>query len=178
MVSIGERLFLAAWPDDDVREKLTEARDRLGLRDGRPIPAGNLHLTLVFLGSVDPSRRACIEQAAAAVRARGFELAFEHVQWRAKTGIVWLAAAEIPAAVVELVGALHAALAGCGQEAEKRPFRAHITLARNVGRFQRQLPIAPIRWQVEDFCLVASRLKPGGSEYSVRQRWPLSTGAP
>ena len=45
------RLFYALWPDEPLRERLAEAaRDAVRQSGGRPVPAGNYHLTLAFLG--------------------------------------------------------------------------------------------------------------------------------
>lgn len=63
------RLFLAADPPAPMRERLAElARDAAARWGGRAVPDINLHLTLCFLGRVDPRAGAAL---VAAVRELG-----------------------------------------------------------------------------------------------------------
>ena len=168
----AKRMFLALWPDDAVRAQLVAARRALDLNDGRLVSPQNLHATLVFLGAVDPLRRACVEQAAASAGGRSFELVLAQAEWR-RGGVVWLAAAEIPAALRDLVASLNAALAACGHEPERRPYRLHVTLARDVRGRARRRAVSPIDWRAGEVCLVSSETAPDGSAYCVERRWPL-----
>lgn len=172
----AQRLFLALWPDDAVRAELESACRRLTLHGGRMIAPRNLHVTLAFLGAADAARRTCIEQAAGAVAGRAFEFALTRVEWRRKGGMAWLTASDVPPALRELIASLNAALLPCGHAPESRPYRLHLTLARNVRSIGRDRAIAPVSWRAHDFCLVSSRLGAGGSEYTVERRWALAGG--
>ncbi|MDH5265059.1 MAG: RNA 2',3'-cyclic phosphodiesterase, partial [Betaproteobacteria bacterium] len=58
------RLFFALWPDAAARAALADlARATANRYGGRAVPAANLHLTLVFLGEVDPARIAALRRA-------------------------------------------------------------------------------------------------------------------
>lgn len=171
------RLFFALWPDERVRSDIVAAIADLKSR-GRVVASRNLHVTLVFLGSCDAPRRECVERAAAAVSADAFELTLTHAQWRRNRGMVWLGAADVPAALTALVGSLERELVVCSHVSEPRAYRAHVTVARDIRRFAReQRSIAPIRWPVSDFCLVSSTLTPSGSEYAVVGKWKLRANA-
>lgn len=169
-----ERLFVALWPDDGVRAQLAEACSRLSLQGGRVIASQNLHVTIVFLGNADAERRVCIEQALGSVGGSAFNLTFTHVEWRRRAGIVWLAADEVPAPLLTLVAELQTALTACAYPPESRPYRLHLTLARDVAQGPRRQAIAPIRWRTCAVTLASSRLTPKGSEYSVVRQWPLA----
>lgn len=169
----SQRLFLALWPDDGVRAQLETAAQPLAGQGGRVIAAPNLHVTLVFLGAADTARRACIEAALATVRGEPFEFTLTRLEWRRRTGIAWLAADEIPAALHALLQAVNATLVPCDHVAESRPYRLHVTLARNVRRPVRAQAVAPIRWRADEFCLVSSALTPQGSRYTVERCWRL-----
>jgi hypothetical protein len=53
----GRRVFFALWPDDGLRTSLWRAtREAVRASGGQPMPAHNLHVTLVFLGSVADRR--------------------------------------------------------------------------------------------------------------------------
>jgi 2'-5' RNA ligase len=57
---------------------------------------------------------------------------------------------------------------------QHRPrLRAHVTLARGVSSSQPSLPVAPLRWPVQEFVLLDSVPAAGGSRYSILGRWPL-----
>src|SRR5579883_616458 len=61
------RLFFALWPDEAMREAMVQAiREPVRASGGRPVHAGNLHVTLAFLGAV-PERR--LTELAEAARA-------------------------------------------------------------------------------------------------------------
>lgn len=168
-----ERLFLALWPDETVRTALAALCVRADSGTGRPVPADNIHLTLVFLGSVDAERRACIEDACAAVQVPAFALTLANLHWHARRRMVWVAPVEVPARLSELVGILNSRLTRCGFVPEARPFRAHVTLARDVRRRIAQRPFDAIRWNIGEFCLVDSRPGVRGSVYTICRRWPL-----
>lgn len=174
MVGVTERLFLALWPDGSAREALDAVSRSLRLKGGRLVAADNLHVTLVFLGNVDAARRLCVEQAVASVRGRAFEFVLTAVAWRHKTGIVWATAPEVPAALLDVVASLQSALTVCQYLPNPRPYRPHVTLARDVVAGPRWQAIAPVVWRSAEVCAVSSRLTPAGSDYTVVRRWPLS----
>ncbi|MDX1489425.1 MAG: 2'-5' RNA ligase family protein, partial [Acidiferrobacterales bacterium] len=84
-----QRLFLALWPDDDVRNRVVALISKL-LRagDGRAVGRENLHATLFFLGPTDSRARDCIERMASALEGRTFSLMLDRVEHRPKQGIV------------------------------------------------------------------------------------------
>ena len=173
----GERLFFALWPDGRVREALAGlARQHHSRTGGRPVAPENLHLTLVFLGSVDRRARERLEQGAREVVGETFVLPLEHLGHWPRPRVLWSAPGESPAALLGLVRALRALSAHCGVEPETRPFSAHLTLARKVSRAPRTGPHPVIRWPVAGFCLVRSHTLPGGARYEVLRSWALRRG--
>lgn len=174
-----ERLFFALWPDEPTRLGLIEVTAQL-LAPGtaRRVPTVDLHLTLVFLGAVDAQARRCCERAAAGVHAEKFSLVIDRAGCWKRRGIAWAGASEQPAALALLVQRLNAALAGCGFEPETRPYRAHITLARNARQAKPRLAIVPLRWDIDRFYLVVSRppparTTPASGRYEVLRYWNL-----
>jgi 2'-5' RNA ligase len=169
-----ERLFFALWPDDDTQSALAGiAKARLPAAGGRLIRAQNLHLTLVFLGSVDAGARACAERAAASLRAPAFELEFRRLGYWPRPRLLWSAPEQVPEGLTMLESMLRDALSACGHAPESRPFRAHITLARKLRSPLDDTSHAPIRWPVSDFHLVASQTLANGARYQPLVSWPL-----
>ncbi|MCC7411314.1 MAG: RNA 2',3'-cyclic phosphodiesterase [Gammaproteobacteria bacterium] len=172
------RLFFALWPPERVRLCVVEAQHRALPPGVRPAPAGNVHMTLVFLGELDAAARACAERAAAAVVVRGFALRLEKVGWWPAFGIVWLAPDALPAALAALQSALTGALGDCGVARETRAYRPHLTLARRARRPRLRRLVQPICWEVEDFHLLESLAGPRGVIYVSRRHWALAPAAP
>ena len=67
-----------------------------------------------------------------------------------------------------------AALADCGFEPERRPYAAHVTLARKARPLRFQELQRPLSWLVGDFVLVASRTGGEPPRYRVLKRWRLA----
>jgi RNA 2',3'-cyclic 3'-phosphodiesterase len=61
----NRRLFFAFWPDAEVQVAFAHAaRKAVKASGGQPVPMKNIHLTLVFLGSVPESRLSGVMSAA------------------------------------------------------------------------------------------------------------------
>ena len=146
--------------------------------DGRPIAAGNLHVTLAFLGSVGRERLDVLRALAREeVRAGApVHLRFETLQHWRRPRILCATAA---AAAVEASGAavlaarIRTAVLAGGFSPDLKPFHAHVTVARQVARVPAQQAMAPVSWHCTAFALVMSTTGPGGSVYSVVETYPL-----
>lgn len=171
----SERLFFALWPDAAIQQQ-AYARVQANLRrgGGRPVRPENFHITVAFLGEVAQERRPCIERAAGRVRAPAFDLVLERIGYWRRARVVWLGPAERTPEPPALVPALWSALEECGFTPETRPFFPHLTLVRKANRGPRGQLVEPVKWQVRDFVLVASRMESDGVRYEVMQRWPLA----
>jgi 2'-5' RNA ligase len=174
MTDRAARLFFAAWPAPDVQQALA----RLGLElrpacGGRAIPAGNIHLTLVFLGDVARERVPRLEALALAVSAPRFELSVDRVQYWRHNRIVWGGVAQCPAAILALVGQLEAGVAGEGFRVERRPYVPHVTLLRDARRAPARAAVSPVTWPVGRFALMESVPRDRGRVYEVLREWPL-----
>jgi len=141
-------------------------------------PAANLHLTVRFIGNVG---RALVEAIADQLAARSL-LAFDlelgnlgtfghgrHVR------VVWQGLHAGADAVTALAAQVDAECAAAGLVGEKRPFQAHLTLARARPRDGAELPPLPepprlSAWRASELVLYASRLSRTGATYD-----PLST---
>lgn len=168
-----QRLFFALWPDAAARRALARvARARLR-GPGRVVAPELLHCTVLFLGSVHGNVRACMEAHAEGLTVPAFDLDLVRVGSWSRAGVLWAAPAATPPALEALAAGLRAGAAACGLEVDRRPFRAHVTLARKVSRGQRPAGIDPIPWHVDRYTLVASETRPEGPRYSVVREWPL-----
>ena len=169
----SKRLFLALWPDIQVRAQLTQICTLLNA--GRRINPANLHLTLVFLGATQPAQQACYEHVLAQIKVPGFELHINQLGYWCRSGIVWLAPKIMPPELFQLVGQLKSVLQDCNFMPEKRPFKAHITLARKFPASAWPLPATPyeidIYWRINRFALLESVFIKEGVQYQEIAAW-------
>jgi 2'-5' RNA ligase len=168
------RLFFAAWPAPEIQRALGKlALDLKPGCGGRAIPAGNIHLTLAFLGDVEVSRMPQIEALAAKAAAPRFELTVDRVQYWRHNRVVWAGVAQCPAAARQLVGQLESGLAGEGFRVERRPYVPHVTLLRDAQRAPAEERVPAIAWPVARLALVESVPRDRGRAYEVVREWPL-----
>jgi 2'-5' RNA ligase len=167
------RVFLALWPDAEVRRRLRALLDAMTVRSGRPELLANLHVTLVFIGDIEAGRVAAIERAAAGVSGAAFDLVLERVGYWNRPRILWLGPRSIPPALFALVRDLRAALAGCGMTPETRPYLPHMTLGRKVMHAPAEAAAGPLSWRVESYSLLESVPSERGRVYRELAAWPL-----
>lgn len=146
-----------------------------------------LHITLLFLGDVEPDRAVDARAAARDLPLEPFEL---EVHGLGSFGSplnprhVW-AGVQPQTAIAELHAALAARMTGLGPLPEKRDFRPHVTLA----RFGKQPgSVAALLDEYQDcsfgsftvsyFVLFESRRAEHGSVYSVVERFGLTKTRP
>lgn len=141
---------------------------------GRFTEAGNLHLTLKFLGEVPPARLGDIREAMSALHAEVFALECLGIEMLNKNGIVSVRIGGEVGKLAALQAGLEDTLSGKGFQKEGRAFRPHITLARNFralpGCDIAAIPYRRQRFTVREMTLFESRREAGRLVY-----WPLFT---
>ncbi len=152
----------------------------------RRVAAQNLHLTLAFLGEINPaeadSAAAAIRIAAADLVPFGLRIEGELAAIGARRRVL---AAAVRGDIEELIAVwtrLREALAESGFQATERRFLPHLTLARArpqaTARQRRaiwraaesQLESLQVEFQVRDIGLYQSRLGPSGASYRLLAR--------
>jgi len=151
------------------------------------------HLTLLFLGEVDPHRVAPIAEALAPVGAKfaPFEVTLEHVGGfpsADRPRVVWLGATEGASALTELALRVRQALPGWGDERGGATFVPHLTLfrvrsardrARALELLSGRAPPPPSRrFRVAEFVLKESVLSARGATHRTVASFPLAGPGP
>jgi len=168
------RLFFALWPGAAASVMLAKAGERLhGVCGGRRTRAETIHLTLAFLGEVEPERIGDLLALAGEIRAPAFGFNLTRFGWWSHNRIAWAAPDETPAELTLLVDALRESLLGAGVRFDTKSFVPHVTLLRKADCGKSTLPVGEIEWRAEDFVLVGSALGESGAAYKVLGRWPL-----
>ncbi|MEM0129101.1 MAG: RNA 2',3'-cyclic phosphodiesterase [Thermoplasmata archaeon] len=154
-----------------------------------PPPAADAppHLTLRFLGEVDPARRGALESAgrSAARRVAPFPAVLAPIgafPSARDPRIVWIGVEEGRPTLARLAEGLQAALGKEGFPPDPRPFVPHATWrrirsaadrARAAEWLARGRLAAPIRAPIGRLELVESRLSPGGALHTTLATFPL-----
>ena len=174
------RAFFALWPDGDARDRLAALASEVAARTrGRAPPAGNLHVTLAFIGEIPTARVEALRTIGAAVAARAapFALTLDCTGTFRGTGITWAGSSRVAAPLAGLERDLSDALAVQDFDVERRPFSPHVTLARRSRAPQNGSLGAPIGWTVTRLVLNASETLSGASRYRDLATWPLGPRA-
>jgi 2'-5' RNA ligase len=173
------RLFFALWPEPSLRAAIAEhVRPVVARVAGQVQRPDQWHVTLEFLGPVSAARVPDVLEAAGAVRGASFELVFDRIEHWLRSGILCFTASTFPPGLGPLVADLRASLATRGFETERRPFRAHLTLARRVPVGEAASECVPLAWPATRFTLVESTAASGGSAYRPLHSWLLCPAAP
>lgn len=169
------RIFFALWPDDALRQQI-ERNAQAAIQDagGRRIPAGNFHVTLVFIGAVPQERVSAAKVAASETTGRAFTLSLDMLESWTGADVLVYSGERPPAALGELVDRLRISLLRHQFALQRQTFKPHVTLVRNLPRRLSRRPLPALNWRVDDFVLVESRQGPTGSIYTVMDRWPLA----
>jgi len=167
------RLFLALWPSPAEQLRLAE----LGqfAPGGRRIKPANLHLTLAFLGATGAEQLDCYQHALQDIAVPTLTLLLDRFGFWPKPGILWLAPSQSPPALKDLVSELNRRLQDCGYTPDRRPFSAHVTLARQYAGPWPKANFEPFAWTVDRIALVESLNTPAGVHYQVLNYWPAGT---
>jgi 2'-5' RNA ligase len=178
------RLFVALPLSEDARQALsTIVRERVpaGL-PGRAVPPRNWHLTLRFLGDVDP---VAADRLAAALDGADLGGAFS-VSWGRlgafprpqRATVLWIGLADGADPLAALAARVEECARDAGFPAEDRPFRAHLTLARirpdrDVRSLVEGFDPAGVTMTADHISLYRSHLGSGGARYEAVEEFPL-----
>ncbi len=168
-----KRLFFALDCAPAQRKSIAQWRSALQLRNGRPVPAENFHLTLMFLGAVEVAHIAEICTAASKVRVPGVPLkvALDRLDvWR-RAGVLVLAPEQASPELLRLVYGLEQAMLPFGFEDSPKEFRPHLTLMRDY-----RVPVPESATPPEFFlradCFTLFESHKG--RYRALAQWPLA----
>jgi len=183
------RCFVAIALDETWRNALgrvVAAQDRR-VRDVRWCTPDQLHITLKFLGTVEPERLARVGEVLRAASREGTPFSLRRgpigaFPSRGYPRVLWCGVEDPEGHCAAWVRRAEPLFEDIGFAHEQRPFHAHITLARSrspagARRLQQAaqaiaLPGLPAL-QVDEVVLFESRLRPQGAQYSVVERFAL-----
>jgi 2'-5' RNA ligase len=167
------RLFFAAFPDGETRRRIASAAAALVLGDGaRLMPCENYHMTLAFVGEVSNAQAASL-RAIGPFEVPAFTVRLDTYEHWQRSEVVVLAASRCPPALHDLQCKLRGELDRQEIAPDPRPFRPHVTVARNAVQALEQQAMSELLWPVTAFQLVRSVRSGAGASYTVVDRWSL-----
>lgn len=186
------RLFVAlaipAAVRDNLAALLKDLRDlslRLGDKRGRWVRPENLHVTLKFVGEAADTKLEGIRDALAKIRSDApVDLQFRGLGYfpnEKHPRVLWVGL-NASSNLALLAEDIDRALEPQGVAPEKRAFAPHVTLARFEPPGLHEKLGAAIQknsqrefgsFQVRDFHLIESKLRPSGAEYTTLASFPL-----
>ncbi len=178
------RLFVGLAIADEVKQTLERVTLRLRAKDDglRWSTPDQWHVTLAFLGEVGDEARGRLARELAEVRLAPVRLQMDGLGLFERVGILH-GKVEVTPELLRLYEAVAAGVRRAGLEAEDRPYRAHVTLARSrnrdgrktIERLRRASDQQRLneRWEATEFLLYQSKLSPKGSTYIVQGRFAL-----
>lgn len=179
---VKDAAFSAA---DALRCRLADARLRV---DAKWVPRDNLHITLWFIGEVTDDRARAIRDALAPASAvPAFDVHLAGLSAFPPSGaprVFWIGLRSGADAMAALNAEVGARLAPLGCEPERRPYSAHVTIARvkelasrsdaaGIRRIAHSLAADAGVSRVSAVTLFRSRLSPKGAAYEPLLRVPL-----
>lgn len=184
------RLFCAVELPDGLRSRVAERVRRLrsefpDVRASWERPE-KLHITLKFLGDVEPARVEALSGAAARAvsNIEPFELSVNEpgsFPPKGEPRVLWLGIVDASGRLAVMQRALETECAAVGFPREPRAFKPHLTLARirspqgarELAASHRETPFEPQRFKVTELVLMRSELGPSGSRYTPLSRHAL-----
>ena len=182
------RLFLAIELPDDVRSHLLEARKRLeaGLPKISYTKGENLHVTLKFLGDVDPKRVTAITESLATIKPPRIELRATGIECFPNRGPVRIVTAALDGTIPPLRALVESIEQRCkflGFEREQRAYKPHVTIGRArpvlSAKFRQLASDATLglwpgpTFEPREFVLMDSQLSSEGSKYTAVEHFPI-----
>ena len=176
------RLFIGIALPPSLSALLAKAAHTLVAAEGQPRPRitwtrpENMHVTLSFLGQVDPSRLDQIQHALATIHAPQLKLQLNGVGSFPKSGILHTQIKPSPS-LLNLAEQVFQSMEICGFPRERRPYTPHITLARSKEpidiHHRTENPVFQQSFTAHELRLYESITGSEGAHYEVKASFPL-----
>ena len=187
------RLFLAIELPDSVHDFLKQVRNSFSVQEREAnglvswVRAENWHITLKFLGEVEPSRITALTSALEMVRIESIDLFGGHIQYfptRGPVNVISIGLGGDIGRLNELHEQIELRCKNIGFPTEGRAYTGHITIGRtkkiaahSTTKRLRQIKFSELfpgpKFTVQSFVLMQSELDARGSRYTTLARFPL-----
>ncbi|MDE1833318.1 MAG: RNA 2',3'-cyclic phosphodiesterase [Candidatus Micrarchaeota archaeon] len=126
------RAFIAIDIPQEVKERLRELLASSGIESLRPVHEDNMHLTLLFIGNLDPALLEKARSIVSELRGKSFRVSLKGLGTfsRSHPRVVFARVGEGVEQLKALHSALHSEVKAIGVELEGREYTPHLTVSR------------------------------------------------
>lgn len=182
-----QRLFFALIPPDDIKQQINDFRTNLlsnyHLQDHemmKLVSPGNFHLTLLFLGEIQPIFIPNIIEYANKINIKNMSLNFNTIGYFKRSMVLWLGLKSMPYELEYLVDGLKVNIKNVvNLDSIQRPskFIPHLTIIKklnNIFDYPNLLKqYVNIEWSVESFYLIKSIRKKPAVNYEILSEFSI-----
>ncbi len=170
------RLFFGLCPPAATRRQIADFL-HANPAPAKAVPPQNWHVTVLFVGEVDPGVCCRLKQLVLPDLPPAFMLRLERCGWWPRPQVGWLAPSQPPGPLMQLHAITQRAVLALGLALEKRPYRPHLTVWRKLAQPWHCARPPCIKWPVSELHLMRSFLSlDGPPQYRSLASWPLTTG--
>ncbi|PJZ67033.1 RNA 2',3'-cyclic phosphodiesterase [Leptospira wolffii] len=175
------RTFIGISLSEETKESLH--RICIGLEGIRWLDPENFHLTLAFLGELDPDRIEIVSEICSEIRSEPFRIDIKGVGiFGHKSPEVLYTSVIASEELKNLQKSLDSSLRRAGFSLEKKEYKPHITIGRfrktqekKLNQYLQEFETFELPGiQVSEFHIFSSRTGPEGAMYRVEETYPLS----
>lgn len=144
----------------------------------KAIPFENFHITLAFLGTIEPFKQSAFSEYVDHISVELYEnipikLQLDYCGLFKKPKVLYLANSVIPARLKNLAHILHNKAVSLDIHQEHQTYRPHISLYRKALNLPKLLAFNPIDISINSFSLYQSVAKNNGVTYQPIKTWYL-----
>ncbi|MDB5987493.1 MAG: 2-5 ligase [Nevskia sp.] len=173
--AVRARFFFALWPGELVRTQLNAAAATIPPGSARAlrVKPERYHLTLAFLGALQPQQVEAAQKAGSAVAAAAFRLQLDTVGYFSGPRLAWIGPQAAPSELLRLKAELDRELLHLGLPVERNQFQPHVSCLRGLDDAP-DAPSVSISWPIDEFVLMRSAIKDGVTIYKRIGRWRMA----
>lgn len=161
------RCFLAAWPDAETRRRCAALVDavRAHAVHGRTMRPENLHLTLAFIGELPDDAGARVAGECRRLPDVACDWQLDAIGWFVRPRVLYAGGALTPA-LARVADTARGLLDRMGIGYDRKPFVPHVTLLRDVKRYDGPRTVEPpIAWPIGAIALYRAGRDEAGARY-------------
>ena len=138
-MSSTRKLFFSLWPDDRQRDRLRDViSPAVRLIDGKAVPRGNWHITLLYVGEFPESALTGLLQRSQEIQFEPFRTRLDRIEFWPRAKAACLVPTSMPSELARINQQLKNLLRDAGFLMEEQRFRPHLTICRNTRPFETQ----------------------------------------
>jgi len=160
----NRRMFLGFWPNEEQIDQLCAIQSAY-VQMGREVPPENLHITLLFLGSVSNQVVDTLRHSLSDLRIQPFSVQLDRFGYFDKTKTFWIGPTHVPRQMSDLFKHVRLQAQRCDVRHLTKKYIPHATLLRQCERLSTEPIKRAIEWPIDEFHLIESRMEPEGAHY-------------